>query len=146
VTALATGFGLGFGIAAGFGPINAFCLALGLRHGFPPAWGVGVGAALVDGFCALLAGLGVAAALHGAAKGWFQVAGGLALFVVAARMARSRGGEARAGSRFSRTLALSLAATLANPITILSGARPSRASSRASGSLASRHSRSSRSE
>lgn len=122
MTALIAGFGLGFGVAAGFGPINVLCLSSGLRHGFLPAWGVGVGAALVDGFYALLAGLGVAAVLHGAAKGWFQIVGGLALVLIALRMARPVGGTARAGATFSRTLALSIGATLANPLTIVSWA------------------------
>jgi threonine/homoserine/homoserine lactone efflux protein len=59
-TALA-GFALGFAVAAGFGPISVLALTSGLRHGFAPAFGVGLGAALVDGLYALLAGLGLAA-------------------------------------------------------------------------------------
>jgi threonine/homoserine/homoserine lactone efflux protein len=122
VTALIAGFGLGFGVAAGFGPINVLCLASGLRHGFLPAWGVGVGAALVDGFYALLAGLGVAAVLHGSAKGWFQIVGGVALVLVALRMARPSHAEERAEATLARTLAISIGATLANPLTIISWA------------------------
>lgn len=122
MTALIAGFGLGLGVAAGFGPINVLCLASGLRHGFFPAWGVGVGAALVDGFYATLAGLGVAAAFQGTAKGWFEIVGGLALVLVALRMARPSGGEARAEPTFSRTIAISVGATLANPLTIVSWA------------------------
>jgi threonine/homoserine/homoserine lactone efflux protein len=50
MSALLSGFGLGFGVAAGFGPINVLCLTTGLRHGFAPAFGIGAGAAIVDGF------------------------------------------------------------------------------------------------
>jgi threonine/homoserine/homoserine lactone efflux protein len=47
-------------VAAGFGPISVLALNSGLRHGFAPAFGVAVAVALVDGFYALLAGLGLA--------------------------------------------------------------------------------------
>src|SRR3712207_5447086 len=55
------GFALGFAVAAGFGPISVLALTSGLRRGFAPAFGVGLGAALVDGLYALLAALGLAA-------------------------------------------------------------------------------------
>ena len=121
--ALLSGFGLGFGVAAGFGPINVLCLTTGLRSGFAPAFGVGLGAALVDGFYALLAGLGAAALLTGDARDWFQVAGGAALVVVGIRIARSARNAAPASrmtTSFGGALRLSLAATIANPPTIIS--------------------------
>ena len=54
MTPLLAGFGLGFSVAASFGPINLFALSSGLRYGFWPAYGVGVGAAVADGSYAFL--------------------------------------------------------------------------------------------
>jgi threonine/homoserine/homoserine lactone efflux protein len=125
VSALLSGLGLGFGVAAGFGPINVLCLTTGLRDGFAPALGVGVGAAVVDGFYALLAGLGAAALVTGDARDWFQVVGGAALVVVGLRIARSARSTAEASptkGSFGPAFRLSLAATLANPLTIISWA------------------------
>lgn len=126
MSALLSGFGLGFGVAAGFGPINVLCLTTGLRHGFAPAFGIGLGAAIVDGLYALLAGLGVAAVLTGDARAWLQVVGGAALVVVGVRIARSARSGAEASTTTTRSfgaaLRLSLAATLANPPTIISWA------------------------
>ena len=63
MTTVLAGLALGFAVAAGFGPISVLALTSGLRHGFRPAFGVGLGAALVDGLYALLAALGLAATL-----------------------------------------------------------------------------------
>ena len=52
---MVAGLALGFAVAAGFGPISVLALTSGLRYGFGPAFGVGLGAALVDGLYALLA-------------------------------------------------------------------------------------------
>lgn len=125
MSALLSGFGLGFGVAAGFGPINVLCLTTGLRSGFAPAFGIGLGAAIVDGLYALLAGLGAAALLTGDARAWFQVVGGAALVVIGIRIARSARSVAEASTTtrsFGSALRLSLAATLANPPTIVSWA------------------------
>jgi putative LysE/RhtB family amino acid efflux pump len=125
VSALLSGFGLGFGVAAGFGPINVLCLTTGLRYGLPPALGIGLGAAIVDGFYALLAGLGVAALLTGDVRDWFQLVGGAALVVIGIRIARAARSAAEASTTtrsFRPALGLSLAATLANPLTIVSWA------------------------
>jgi threonine/homoserine/homoserine lactone efflux protein len=113
------GFALGFAVAAGFGPISVLALTSGLRHGFAPAFGVAVGVALIDGLYALLAGLGLAALVPGEE---LQVVGGLALVVIGAGMIRLSGGEAMALATFRRGLAVALAATLANPLTIVSWA------------------------
>jgi putative LysE/RhtB family amino acid efflux pump len=125
VSALVSGFGLGFGVAAGFGPINVLCLTTGLRNGFAPAFGIGLGAAIIDGFYALLAGLGVAALLTGDVRAWLQVVGGAALVAIGIRMARSARSATEASTTtrsFGPALRLSLAATLANPPTIVSWA------------------------
>jgi putative LysE/RhtB family amino acid efflux pump len=125
LSALLSGFGLGFGVAAGFGPINVLCLTTGLQHGFVPALGIGLGAAMVDGLYALLAGLGVAALLTGDVRSWFQVIGGAALVLVGLRIVRAARAAVEVSattSSFGRALRLSLAATLANPPTIVSWA------------------------
>lgn len=113
------GFALGFAVAAGFGPISVLALTSGLRHGFAPAFGVAVGVALIDGLYALLAGLGLAALVP---SDELQVVGGVALVVIGASMVRLSGGEAMALATFRRGLAVALAATLANPLTIVSWA------------------------
>jgi L-lysine exporter family protein LysE/ArgO len=121
MTALLVGIGLGFTVAASFGPINVFSLSSGLRYGFWPAFGVAVGATVADGLYAFLGGLGVAAAFTGRAEGWFQLLGGLALVLIAVRMARPGSGQAerRATPGFRRSFAVALGATLANPLTIV---------------------------
>jgi threonine/homoserine/homoserine lactone efflux protein len=117
-TALA-GFALGFAVAAGFGPISVLALTSGLRHGFAPAFGVGLGAAFVDGLYALLAGLGLAALVPGDE---LQLVGGLALLWIGWRMVGAAGGGGPALATFKRGLSVSFAATLANPLTIVSWA------------------------
>ena len=122
MTPLLAGFGLGFSVAASFGPINLFALSSGLRYGFWPAYGVGVGAAVADGSYAFLGGLGAAALFTGGTKGWFQVLGGTALVVIAVGMAKRRPkerGEQRGARGFGRSFTLALGATLANPITVV---------------------------
>jgi L-lysine exporter family protein LysE/ArgO len=121
MTPLLAGFGLGFSVAASFGPINLFALSSGLRYGFWPAYGVGVGAAVADGSYAFLGGLGTAALFTGGAKGWFQMLGGTALVFIAVGMAtrRPKKRQQQAAPRFGRSFAVALGATLANPITVV---------------------------
>lgn len=125
MSAVLSGIGLGFGVAAGFGPINVLCLTTGLRAGFAPALGVGVGAAVVDGLYAFLAATGVAALLTDGLLGWFQVVGGAVLVVIGVKLmvsARSAADAVAAAPTFGRALLLSLAATVTNPLTIVSWA------------------------
>lgn len=119
MTTVLAGLALGFAVAAGFGPISVLALTSGLRHGFFPAFGVGLGAALVDGLYALLAALGLAALVPGEP---LQLVGGTALLWIAWKMVRARGGDGLALQTFRRGLAVSFAATLANPLTIVSWA------------------------
>lgn len=122
--ALFAGYALGLAVAAGFGPISALCLSSGLRYGFWPAWGVGLGAAAVDGLYSLLAGLGAAALLTGGASAWLQIVGGVALIAIGLRTGRARGAHAGrpAAPDAGATFRLSFVATLANPLTIVSWA------------------------
>jgi threonine/homoserine/homoserine lactone efflux protein len=121
MTPLLVGIGLGFTVAASFGPINVFSLSSGLRYGFWPAFGIALGATAADGLYAFLGGLGVAALFTGSADDWFQILGGAVLLVLALRMARppSLEGERRASPGFARSFGIALGATLANPITIV---------------------------
>jgi threonine/homoserine/homoserine lactone efflux protein len=121
VTALLVGIGLGFTVAASFGPINVFSLSSGLRYGFRPAFGVALGATAADGLYAFLGGLGAAAVFTGRAAGWFQVLGGAALLLIAIQMARPRsvGAGRRAAPSFRQSFGVALGATLANPLTIV---------------------------
>ena len=119
MTAVIAGLGLGLAVAAGFGPISVLAVTSGLRFGFAPAFGVGLGAALVDGLYALLAALGLAALVPGER---LQIVGGAALLWIAWRMLRARGGAGLALPTLRRGLGVSFAATLANPLTIVSWA------------------------
>jgi threonine/homoserine/homoserine lactone efflux protein len=123
MTPLLAGFGLGFSVAASFGPINLFALSSGLRYGFWPAYGVGVGAAVADGSYAFLGGLGAAALFTGGAKGWFQILGGAALVFIAVGIAtrrpKKRAEQRAAAPGFVRSFAVALGATAANPITLV---------------------------
>jgi threonine/homoserine/homoserine lactone efflux protein len=94
-------------------------LTSGLRHGFAPAFGVGLGAALVDGLYALLAALGLAALVPAEE---LQLVGGVALLWIAWRMLHAGGGDGLALPTLRRGFAVSFGATLANPLTIVSWA------------------------
>jgi putative LysE/RhtB family amino acid efflux pump len=119
MAAVLAGLGLGLAVAAGFGPISVLALTSGLRHGFAPAFGVGLAAALVDGLYALLAALGLAALVPGDE---LQLVGGLALLYIGRRMVGASAGNGLALPSFRRGLGVSFAATLANPLTIVSWA------------------------
>ena len=118
--ALWAGVVLGAGVAAGIGPISLLCVASGVRHGFRPALGVGLGAATVDGLYALAAALGAAALIAGRTATLIQVVGGLAMIAIAVKLARGSGTAGAAPSHFGRAYQISFAATLANPATIVS--------------------------
>jgi threonine/homoserine/homoserine lactone efflux protein len=118
--ALLAGLLLGLTVAVSFGPINVLELHSGLRYGFAPAFGVGVGAACADGTYAFLGGLGAAALVAGGAEGWLRILGGGVLLLIALGMARRRPDpDGRATPGFRRMLGVALVATLANPFTIV---------------------------
>ena len=120
--AVLAGLALGVAVAAGFGPVSVLALTSGLRHGFAPAFGVGLGAALVDGLYALLAAVGLAAVIGSPPPGELQLVGGGALLCIGGLMVRARGADAAALATFRRGLGVSFGATLANPTTVVSWA------------------------
>jgi putative LysE/RhtB family amino acid efflux pump len=125
LAAAATGFGLGFLVAAQVGPIWLFCARTALRGGFLGGMAVGGGAALVDtGYAALgVAGAARLLQVPGLRVG-FGLVGAVVLLVlglrtlVAAWRMKSEGGLEREASSPGRAFQISLAATASNPLTI----------------------------
>ena len=62
-SALASGVGFGFLIAAQVGPIWILALRTGIRSGFLASFGIGCGAAVIDTIYCILGALGAAAGL-----------------------------------------------------------------------------------
>lgn len=129
MAALFTGFGLGFLVAAGVGPIWLLCVRTSARFGFASGFAIGAGAAVVD---TLYAALGVAGATGLLAVGALRIAVGVVgagvLAAIGLRTLWSAfrvrlGGEAQAEvASPGRAFATSLAATASNPMTIVSWA------------------------
>ncbi|HEY6758156.1 MAG TPA: LysE family transporter [Baekduia sp.] len=137
--ALALGFGLGFVVAAAFGPISLLCIRTVLRGALGAGVAIGAGAAAIDATYALLGALGAGRLL---AIGPLQVVLGVAGAAVIAWLGlrtlwsafRVRlGGESadEVGSPW-RAFLTSLGATASNPSTILSWAAVFAAASTAS--------------
>ena len=122
--ALATGFGFGFLVAAGVGPIWLLCLRTSVRFGFPSGFAIGAGAAVVDTLYAALGVAGAAGLLTiDPLRVTLGIVGALVLAVLALRTLWSAfrirlGGEAIAEvASPRRAFATSLAATASNPMT-----------------------------
>jgi putative LysE/RhtB family amino acid efflux pump len=127
--ALASGFGLGFLVAAEVGPIWLLCLRTSARHGFRPGAAIGAGAATVDTLYAALGIAGASALLRiDALRISLGVAGALVLAAIAARTLWSAfrvrlGGEVpEEVVTPSRAYLTAVAATASNPLTIASWA------------------------
>lgn len=129
VTAFATGFGLGFLVAAQIGPISLLCVRSVLRGQLRTGLGISLGVALVDvGYAAL----GVAGATQLLRLTQLRLALGLAgaaiLLTIGARTLwsafRIRSGLETAEETVSpaRAVRTALVATASNPLTILSWA------------------------
>ena len=124
-SALAAGFVLGMAIAASPGPIFFLCVRRNLERGWPSGVASGLGVALADAFYAALAAFGVGT-LIGLLLGqrrWLELAGGLALLLLAGRMAVSTPAEQRrewGGTSLASSFGSTLGLTLTNPATILS--------------------------
>jgi putative LysE/RhtB family amino acid efflux pump len=127
--ALTAGFGLGFLVAAGVGPIWLLCVRSTLRHGFRVGAAIGAGAATVDALYAALGIAGASALLRiDALRLALGIVGAAILAALAARTLWSAfrvrlGGEADDEvASPARAFATSLAATASNPMTIASWA------------------------
>ena len=127
--ALASGFGLGFLVAAEVGPIWLLCVRTSVRHGFRPGAAVGAAAATVDTLYAALGIAGASALLQiDALRISLGLVGAVVLAAIAARTLWSafrirQGGEAVEEVATPRRAYLTaLAATASNPLTIASWA------------------------
>lgn len=139
IAAFATGFGLGFLVAAQVGPIWLFCARSVLRSGVATGLAIGAGVAVVD---TAYAALGVAGAAKALDVAGLRVALGLlgagVLVFLGARTLWSAL-RVRAGAEADdevaspgRALRTALAATASNPLTIASWAAVFAAASAAS--------------
>ena len=129
VTAFATGFGLGFVVAAQIGPVSLLCVRAVLRGRLGTGLGISLGIAIVDGG---YAALGVAGATQLLRLPQLRLALGLAgasvLLTIGARTLwsafRIRSGLETAEETMSpaRAVRTAVIATASNPLTILSWA------------------------
>lgn len=129
VSAFATGFGLGFLVAAQIGPISLLCVRSVLRGRLRAGLGIGLGVAIVD---SAYAALGVAGATQLLRLPQLRLALGLAGAAVLVTIGagtlwsafRIRNGLETAEETVSaaRALRTALVATASNPLTILSWA------------------------
>ncbi len=123
---LLKGVVIGFSIAAPVGPIGLLCLRRSLANGRLSGFVSGLGAATADAFYGLVAALGLTALTHFLVQHQMplRIAGGLFLFYLGLRIARTppaaasaetRNDAPRLGTAYVSTLLL----TLTNPATIL---------------------------
>jgi threonine/homoserine/homoserine lactone efflux protein len=120
----ATGFAIGFSVAATVGPISLLCIRRTLEDGRGIGFFSGLGAATADAVYAGVAVLGLSAltGLVAAERRPLGIVGGLLLVLLAATSMRrspvEAGGLRRARGRAASYLT-TLGLTLANPVTIL---------------------------
>lgn len=126
-TALATGFGLGFFVAAQVGPIWLLCVRSVLRGRLRTGLGIGLGAALIDVAYAALGVAGVTQLLRiTQVRLALGLAGAAVLLAIGARTLwaafRIRNGLETREETLSpgRALRTALIATASNPLTIVS--------------------------
>ena len=127
---LASGFGAGFLIAAQVGPIWLLCFRNGIRFGFPAAFGIGLGAALIDTLYCVLGALGAAVLLSAhSTQRVISIVGALVISWIGIRTILTHQKTTGTGidevvalkaPSFGSALRLSLLATASNPLTIIS--------------------------
>lgn len=127
---LASGFGAGFLIAAQVGPIWLLCFRNGIRYGFPAAFGIGLGAAVVDTVYCVLGALGAAVLFSAhSTQRIISVIGALIISWIGIRTIISHRksiqedlevADSGKATTFWPAFRLSLLATAANPLTIIS--------------------------
>lgn len=128
VRSVGIGFGLGFLVALQLGPMSLYLVRSTLRGGLPAGLGVGAGIATVDGAYATAGAAGAAAVLQvPGVRTAVGLVGAAALVLLgvralqAARTARTED-DGRAAASVWPAFRTSVAATAANPLTILSWA------------------------
>lgn len=79
---------IGMAVAAPVGPVGVLCIRRALSHGWAAGTLTGLGAALADALFAAIAvfGLSLAMSVIAGQRGWFALAGGAVMLVVAARL------------------------------------------------------------
>lgn len=126
---LAGGFGAGFLIAAQVGPIWLLCFRNGIRFGFPAAFGIGLGAAVIDTFYCVLGALGAAVLLSAhSTQRVISIVGALVISWIGIKTiifhrridASPDDAVIQKAPTFGSALGLSLVATASNPLTIIS--------------------------
>lgn len=127
---VASGFAAGFLIAAQVGPIWLLCFRNGIRYGFAEAFGIGLGAAIIDTAYCVLGALGAAVLLSShSTQRVISIVGALVISWIGIRTIithRSASGanldeaETPKTPTFGSALRLSLLATASNPLTIIS--------------------------
>lgn len=126
ISALSTGFGLGFVIAAQIGPIALLCIRSVLRGKFQIGVAIGLGAAVVDmtyALLGLLGSAGILTALPGLRLGLGLVGTGVLLYLgirtlwSAFRIRQGMESTDEVDS-VGRALRTSMVATASNPLTI----------------------------
>lgn len=130
IPVLASGFGAGFLIAAQVGPIWLLCFRNGVRYGFQAAFGIGLGAAVIDTIYCVLGALGAAVLLSAhSTQRVISIIGALIISWVGIRTiighrkatdANLDATDSRKTPTFGSALRLSLLATASNPLTIIS--------------------------
>ncbi len=126
---MASGFGAGFLIAAQVGPIWLLCFRNGIRFGFPAAFGIGLGAAVIDTLYCVLGALGAAVLLSAhSTQRVISVVGALVISWIGIKTIITHRKTIDAGidetavktPSFASALRRSLLATASNPLTIIS--------------------------
>jgi threonine/homoserine/homoserine lactone efflux protein len=126
----ASGLAAGFLIAAQVGPIWLLCFRYGIRYGFSAAFGIGLGAAIIDTLYCVLGALGAAVLLsaHSTQRA-ISIVGALIISWIGIRTIITHRSARRTSSveadpskppTFGSALRLSLLATASNPLTIIS--------------------------
>jgi putative LysE/RhtB family amino acid efflux pump len=128
VRSVLIGFGLGFLVALQLGPMSLYLVRSTLRGGLPAGLGVGAGIATVDGVYAAAGAAGAAAVLQlSSVRTTLGLVGAAAVAWLGVRSLKatreaSAEREGKAASSALPAFRTSLAATAANPMTILSWA------------------------
>lgn len=127
--AITLGFGLGFVVALQLGPMSLFLVRSTLAGGWYAGLAVGAGIALVDAAYAAAGAAGAAPLLAiGPLRTAFGLLGAAVILLLglrtlqSARRPRAAGSDGRAATTPRRAFLTSLAATSANPATIVSWA------------------------